>query len=49
MNKITDRLKGKRLALVVNVAALGSGNTSAVSAALRPVIGNVETIVITTK
>ena len=48
-NKITDRLKGKRLALVVNVAALGSGNASAVSAALRPVIGNVETIVITMK
>lgn len=44
---VADRVKGKRLALVVNIAALGSGNASAVTAALRPLTGNVETIVIT--
>lgn len=47
--KQAEAIKGSRLALTVNIAALDGGNSKAVASMLRPIMGNVSAIVFTMK
>ena len=41
---IADQVKGSKFALVANISALTGSNASAVASMVRPIFGNVETI-----
>lgn len=45
----TEVIRGSRLALIVNIAALDGGNSKAVASMLRPLTGNISAIVFTMK
>ena len=46
---LQQKVKGQKMALVINIGALTGGNASAVASVLSPVFGNFKTIVYTQK
>ena len=47
--EVADLIKGKKLALVVNLQAMQGEKAEAVMQILRPIFGNIDTIVYTLK
>ena len=46
---VKDMVKGQKLVMIINMAAMSQGKSGAVTAMLSPVFGNINTIVYTLK